>query len=286
MQELNKGQKGKLDELAVTVENLTREEREVLAALLTADKGGTTDAIGAIVGELYTEVPVSMIEFIESREYLNVKGIVHPMITQILIEVDRDNIREAYLGLGKGSGKSYGVSCFLCRGIYRLLCLKKPQETFRLAPTSSIAAINLSTGREQAKNVIFHEFMGKVKGSPWFEGKFKDKAYEVEFPKSIYAYSGSSASSAWQGYNTIYGALDEVCWMTDNQEKSVADELSTALQGSMITRFSWAYKLLEISSLRSEDDYLLRQIDYVKKTGVELDESHPFFHPAPPAAVA
>jgi hypothetical protein len=67
------------------------------------------------------------------------------------------------------------------------------------------------------------------------------------------------------------GSLDEVSFMFDRNEKSVAEDLTEAMLKSLNTRFPRSYKLLEISSLRSPDDYLVSQIERVRTNGVEVE---------------
>ena len=220
--------------------------------------------------EHWREPVVDMEEFVLSSEYLNCQT-VYPKVMDILWELDKPEIREAYLALGKGSGKSFISSIMKARMIYKLLCLKNPQLFFGKADGSQLLTLNLSVSRDQARDVIFGSFLNMVKASKWFEGKFKERTHSVEFPNNIFAFSGHSKSTSWLGYNTILGILDEASWHLDNNERSVADELYSTLIGSCKTRFPWAYKIIVISSVREYDDFLLSKIDYVKEKGEHLE---------------
>jgi hypothetical protein len=150
------------------------------------------------------------------------------------------------------------------------MCLKRPDLFYMLGPGSQIAAVNLSVAKEQAKDVVFGEFMGRISHSPWFSGKYEEQVGRCIFPKNIHAISGGSSAISFYGYHTIFGAIDEVSFLLDREGKSLAEDLTEALLKSLMTRFPHSYKLFEISTLRSDDDFLYTNIERVKTNGTRL----------------
>jgi hypothetical protein len=232
---------------------------------------GKPEALEAIFDLVYDELPFPMDEFIESPIYLGLKGNIDIEKEELLQLFDLPTTRQMFIGAGSGSGKSFFVSCAMARTIYKTSCLKRPDIFYMLGPNSKIAIINLSVSKEQAKDVIFSEFIARIKESPWFRGRYRAWSARAAFPKQVYAFSGGSGAIAYYGYHTLMGSLDEVSFMFDRNEKSVAEDLTEAMLKSLNTRFPRSYKLLEISSLRSPDDYLVSQIERVRTNGVEVE---------------
>lgn len=252
------------------VQALTSSDRDALFRILLDAQEGRPEALSAIYDLVYDEIPVPIDEFLESKVYLGLKGNIDIEKIEILRLFDLPETRKMFIGAGSGSGKSFVVSAAMARQIYKTACLKRPDMFYMLGPNSKIAVINLSVSKEQAKDVIFSEFLGRIKDSPWFRGRYRAWSARAKFPKEVYAFSGGSGAIAYYGYHTIMGSLDEVSFMFDRNDKSVAEDLTEAMLKSLSTRFPRAYKLLEISSLRSPDDFLVAQIDRVKEEGIEV----------------
>jgi hypothetical protein len=252
------------------VRALSPGDRDALFKILFDAQNGDHTALEAILDLVYDEFPVDMEEFIFSPTYLGLKGDIDVEKVEILNLFDRPETRKIWLGIGSGGGKSFVVSIAMARMVYRLLCLKRPDMFYMLGPGSKIAIINLSVSKDQARDVIFSEFLARVKNSPWFAKRYRPWSSRARFQKQVWAFSGGSGAVAYYGYHTIMGSLDEASWMMDRNDRSVAEELTEAMMKSLNTRFPRAHKLLEISSLRSPDDYLYNQIERVKEEGQEI----------------
>jgi hypothetical protein len=252
------------------IKALPSSDRDALFKILFDAQMGRPEALEAILDLVYDEMPVPMDEFIESSVYLNLKGNIDLEKQELLMLFDQPEVRKMWIAAGSGAGKSFVVSCAMARQIYRVTCLKRPDIFYMLGPNSRIAIINLSVSKEQAKDVIFSEFLARVKDSPWFAGRYRAWSARAKFPKEVYAFSGGSGAIAYYGYHTIMGSLDEVSFMFDRNEKSVAEDLTEAMLKSLSTRFPGAYKLLEISSLRSPEDFLFSQVDRIKAEGNQI----------------
>lgn len=249
------------------VQSLPPADRDALFKILLDAQQGKPEALEAVLDLVYDEIPCPMDEFMESPIYLNMKGNVDIEKMELLSLFDLPATRKMWIGAGSGAGKSFVVSCAMARQVYRVACIKRPDIFYMLGPNSKIAIINLSVSKDQARDVIFSEFLARIKESPWFRGRYKEWSTRAAFPKQVYAFSGGSGAIAYYGYHTIMGSLDEVSFMFDRNDKSVAEELTEAMLKSLNTRFPGSYKLLEISSLRSPDDFLVNQIERVKLEG-------------------
>ena len=67
----------------------------------------------------YESENVDMETFICSPKYMDLSGDISKSNLQLLKHVDNPAIREAWLILGKGSGKSFNSSIYQCRGIWQ-----------------------------------------------------------------------------------------------------------------------------------------------------------------------
>lgn len=251
------------------LENLSPREYQVLCKVLR-DMGatGSQDAMYQMLAEVYEEFPVPMGEFLYGEHYLNLRGTLFPKVADVLVACDDRRIREYYLMLGRGGGKSTISECMMARSVYRMLCYRNPRAYLELAQASSLAVVNMSTKADQAERVIFTELCEMIRHAPWFHGKYHTKGREMKFDKGVVAYAGNSSPTAYLGYQIIAAVVDEANFMRNTASgEMVADELVTSLRGSMQTRAPHDHKLGLISSVRAETDYLSGLIDGVKERG-------------------
>lgn len=212
--------------------------------------------------------PIPLRDFIEQPAYLNLAGRVYPELMKLAEEVHRPEVREAYLSMGKGSGKSTLCGILMARWVYELIgCHRNPQTNFGLLPDSTLTILNVSTSKEQAKRVVFASFMARIKNSPWFVGRYEEYVTHCVFPGNIQVVCGHSGSTSFLGFDTIAAIMDETSWMLDTSHRSVAANIYDMLIGSLKTRFPRSYKLIEISSPRTTEDFLTQQVNWVKKAG-------------------
>lgn len=244
-------------------------DQDALFQLLYDAQSGDPNAIEDLYTVAYDEIPVGMEEFVLGRRFLNLKGLINKEKMDLLANFAQPHVRKAWMAVGSGGGKSFCVSIAMAWMIYTVCCLKRPDLFYLLGPGSKIAVINLSVSKEQARDVIFSEFLARVAGSSWFTGKYKAWTAKARFPKRVYALSGGSTATSYYGYHTIFGSLDEASFLMDGT-RSVAEELVEALQKSLSTRFPRAFKLFVISTLRSPDDFLYTQIERIKEEGVRI----------------
>ena len=215
--------------------------------------------------------PVSIDEFIESEDYLGMAGKLYPAIQYALNLIEQDTIREADLMFGKGSGKTTILQVFMVYEIYKILKLRNPQAYFELIPGTPIACLIVSINQNQAREVGFNGVKNLLDRCAWFKGKYDPQAMRILFPKNVTLYCGSSSGTASLGYNSVVCAMDEVDYMLDSSNRSVAQELYRMLKGSMTTRYPGKYKLICVSSPNSEDSFLTKRFNMIKDLGTKLE---------------
>ena len=241
--------------------------------LLTASFDSAVDEsiIKYDVNDIYSyennKFPVDILEFAESSEFLGLKGALYAEIRNLLCDVEAADVKEANLILGKGSGKSFISQCFSCYGIYKALELRNPQATFGLTFNTQIYSINVSISRDQAKDVVFKGIKALIDASPYFKDKvLSSYKEEISFTKDLYMLCGHSNSTAFLGYATLRAVMDEVNFMVDNNNRSVAQQLYSALSGSLKTRFPNDYNILCISSDSTPNSFLRETVNSVKES--------------------
>lgn len=249
---------------------LPAQDRDDLFKLLWDVQSGDQSGLDAIYSLIYDEVPVGPEEFILGRRFMNLRGLINQEKLDILCQFDQPQVRKMYIAAGSGAGKSFMVSLAMARMVYLLMCLRRPDLFYLLGPGSKIAVVNMSVSKEQAREVIFSEFIARLSLSPWFVGRYTAWTAKAAFPKRVYAFSGGSSAISFYGYHTIMGSLDEASFLVDRQDRSIAEDLVEALLKSLNTRFPRAFKLMVISTLRSNDDYLYNQIERIKDDGVRV----------------
>ena len=119
-------------------------------------------------GSEYEQEYVDMSEFICSTEYMDLSRDISEANLQLLTHIDNPEIREAWLILGKGSGKSFNSSIYQCRGIWQTAMLRDPQRYSKLAVGTHIYFLNMATNQTQARDIVFTDFIEKLKHSKCF----------------------------------------------------------------------------------------------------------------------
>lgn len=250
------------------VQALPSSDRDELFRILWEAQNGNSQTLRDIYDIIYDEVPVDMEEFLASKQYMNLDKLINPEKIELMIHFAQPNVRKFWCAAGSGSGKSFLVSLAHCWIVYNVMCLKRPDMFYMLGPRSKIAAINLSVGKDQSKEVVFAEILARLENSGYFRGKYKAWSNKASFPKRMFIFSGGSGVTAYFGYNTLMGSMDEASHMLDKQDRSLAEDLAEALLKSLNTRFPNAFKLFVISTLRAPDDFIHTQIERVKEDGI------------------
>ena len=161
--------------------------------------------------------------------------------------------------LGKGSGKDYSSTIAVAYIVHLLLCLKDPAAYYGKPPRDAIDILNIAINSQQANNVFFKGFKMRIEGSPWFAGKYTDKASEIKFDKSITVHSGHSEREAWEGYNVLVVILDEISGFaientSGHDQAKTADAIYDMYRASVDSRFPDFGKVILLSFPRFKND--------------------------------
>ena len=247
------------------------------------------DAMNAVSGEEFDEIPVDIKEFVESPEYLSTERQYHLSdyqykMVRAMSQIYRhetlihlwgkkkakerwdETYREIILQLGKGSGKDFTSTVAVDYAVYLCLCLKNPTKYF---DNASIDIINIAINADQAQRVFFKNFMKLIKESAWFtKDKYDDKRDSVEFIKGVNVYSGHSEREAYEGYNTMIIILDEISGFalestSGNQKAKTAPEIYDWARGSVDSRFAELGKVVMLSFPRFNNDFIQQKYDEV-----------------------
>ena len=260
-----------------------------------------SDFLDALDGESFEERPVSVEEFVTSKEFLGLPPLSeyqYQMInasTQIYKKETLINLygeesgnkrwkqtcNEVILQLGKGSGKDYSSTIACAYIVYLLLCLKDPATYYGKPPGDSIDILNIAINSEQAKNVFFKGFTTRIERSPWFQGKYNSKASSIEFDKSITVHSGHSQRESWEGYNVIVVVLDEISGFelestSGHEQAKTASAIYKMYRGSVASRFPDFGKLILLSFPRFKNDYIQQRYNEVVAQKEVIIRSHTF----------
>ena len=238
-----------------------------------------SDLIDILDGEEFEERPVDLMEFVTSPKYLGLPPLsdlqyeliekssqIYKESTLIKLYGEEEGKKrfkqtcnEVIAQLGKGSGKDYSSTISVAYMVYLLLCLKDPATYYGKPPGDSIDILNIAINAQQASNVFFKGFITRIERSPWFQGKYDQKASEMKFDKSITVHSGHSQREAWEGYNVITVILDEISGFaqentTGHDQAKTADAIYDMYRASVMSRFPDFGKVILLSFPRFKND--------------------------------
>jgi len=259
------------------------------------------DLIDMLDGEEFDEKPVDLKTFVRSPEYLGLPELSDYQYTLIekssqiykestlikLFGEEEGRIRfkqtanEVVAQLGKGSGKDYCSTIAVAYIVYLLLCLKDPATYYGKPPGDSIDIINIAINAQQASNVFFKGFKTRIDKSPWFAGKYNDKASEVKFDKAITVHSGHSEREAWEGYNVIVVILDEISGFaientTGHDQAKTGAGIYDMYRASVDSRFPDFGKVILLSFPRYKNDYIQQRYNAVVAEVETVIRDHEF----------
>lgn len=226
------------------------------------------------LGFTYDHYPVGIVEFLESPDYMDgadevwssIKDRLKRLFDQPPESLRLSSAQEFIFEAGIGSGKSYLISLLFAYVIYRLLCLRNPQDQYGLARGSKIAIINMAKNATQAKKVVFGELKARIQNSPWFQ-KYglpdPEIQSELRFPKDIVVIPGNSSETFPLGFNMFACNLDEAAFFNtgkENDRHDVAEEIYYAMNRRISGRFAGFGLMGVTSSPRYEEDFIERKV--------------------------
>ena len=259
------------------------------------------DLIDILDGEEFDERPVDLRTFVTDKNYLGLPGLSEHQYTLIekssqiykestLIKLFGDSegslryrqtCNEVVAQLGKGSGKDYCSTISVAYIVYLLLCLKDPASYYGKPPGDSIDIINIAINAQQANNVFFKGFKNRVTHSPWFAGRYFEKASEIKFDKNVTVYSGHSEREAFEGYNVLVAVLDEISGFaldstSGHDQAKTASGIYDMYRASVDSRFPDYGKVILLSFPRFKNDYIQQRYDDIISEKEIISRSHKF----------
>jgi hypothetical protein len=249
-------------------------------------------ATGEGADALWEFEPVSPREFCIGTDYLNLGEDMFPVVLKDLSDsfpVDPRELKpqfdEIIFDEAIGSGKSFKLSILASYMAFKLLCMRNPARTFKLAPNSKLAIMNMSVSASQAKRVVFGEIKNKIDYSPWFQRNYPPnprirselqfdpspdnvKKAEKKVYKNIYIIPGSSSGFAPLGYNLFCGIIDEATLWRDTDNKDYVEEVYNILRRRITSRFMDKGLMVLGGSPMYTTDFLERRIKEVRDDGI------------------
>lgn len=233
----------------------------------------------------YRKPPVSIEEFLLSREYLNVSNTIRPKIKEELISLftENDNCYEVLLSGALRIGKTYFACCALSYHLYKLSCLYNPQTHYKLAPGSEMVFIMQSLKEDKARR-NFHEFKGLIDSSEYFKKHFppqgKTKNFAI-FPHNIKVKPVPATNTAAISENVFSAFIDEANFMKvikgsiyqgeDDQYYDQATKLYQTIKDRIQYQFKdfstgeWPGKLYLASSANHHGDFIQMRKEEAKR---------------------
>ena len=212
---------------------------------------------------------VSVRTFINDPFYLNIGKETYPKIKELCEEIIDGKFTEAVEVCGIGSGKSYSSEILACYSTFHLLCLTDAHKYYHLSRDKKITIVNMGVNATQANETVFSGIRSFIEKSPFFQ-QFSPRILEgsITFQKEkILLFSGNSKATTPLGYNIFCAVLDEAAFYLDNDNKSNAEEIYTAMQRRIVSRFGNEGLIAAISSPQYIGDFVMRKLDEAKRNG-------------------
>lgn len=271
--------------LTTAADIMEQHELEVLRDVL--EKVGPEELVnllGEWYGDLYVRQPAPVREWVESPQYMDLKGQMFPMLLDDFEELFSGAYDEAVLHGAIGWGKSFTTGLALSRMVYEVSCLRNPQLTYGLAEGSQIVFLNVATTFTTAKEVVFEYVKNFVDRSPYFRNIFpldKHLEKELRFPHEVRIAPVASTQGGILGQNMFGGCIDEANFLFKSAKSSKARGLNeeydhaAVLYNAMIRRMKSRFMqqgklpgiLLIVSSSLYPDDFTERRIQEAKENG-------------------
>lgn len=271
------------------LDNLSPEERKIALQILEEySQKGKSKKLADLKYADYNEIPVDIETFITNDNYLGKawkdasgKSKLYPFwLEQLkkLFPTNTDTDYNTFLESGaRGIGKSE-VACG-CVGtylMYRVMCMKNPNEFFHLKQTEKICFAFMNIKLALAEDIAISKFQKTIQMSPWFMSKgtmttYKNSPYWVP-PDPIKIIIGSQSDDVI-GLPIFFAFFDEISFVRnqdiEKQKAKAKDMIDTAI-GGMFTRFIYKGKnptiLAVASSKRSEQSFMEEYIKTLSKT--------------------
>lgn len=245
----------------------------------------------------FEEIPVPLETFLYDKKYLALDVRLSPIQFEIVsrgsqiykehtlkrlhgeekgYRLWKENCKELIFCLGKGSGKDFMSQIICAYIVYQLLCLRDPAKYYNKPAGDNIDIVNVAINAQQAASVFFAGFKTRIKLCPWFNGKYNDRARDIEFIKGIRVWSLNSQGEGTEGLNILAAVLDEIDGFDEGKTTENAQKMFDTLSATVSSRFSDVGKILELSFTRSTDGFMLKRYNYVIAEKETIIRKHTF----------
>jgi hypothetical protein len=157
------------------IESLSPAEKEAILNILNEiGTDGTSKSYNELLDKDYDEIPVDIDTFLEDNRYIGKTTkngtTIYPYwrrtLRKIFAEDSQYNeiIFSGAIGLGKTTLAVIGMAYIL----YRLLCLKNPQEFYGLQSNSEIVIAFFNVNLDLSHGVAYKKMQSMLMESPWF----------------------------------------------------------------------------------------------------------------------
>ena len=258
------------------VDSLSDDEREAVMAIISDDAAETNPVFKAVTHLEYERKPVTPGQFYTDDYYF---GHVQlwPKLLDDLVELHEGHYEEAILTGSLGWGKSFFASSAMGYVIYLLTCLRNPQRSYGLDPTSNIYLTFVGPTLQLAQRGIYSKVTEFIKGSPYFKDCAMPRVIRTQtwFPKQINLIAGSTQSNAGMSLDVFGGVIDEANFFTtqksDHDLRLMLDRaelIYSAIRRRMENRFMRVGRLPGLlvidSSAQHQSSFTARKIKEAK----------------------
>ena len=254
----------------------TKDEKDILKRILweIAEYGESKTYEDIWLAD-YKEIPVDIDTFINDDRYLgrtNRNGeAVYPFWKDTMREIfnNGNKYEEIFFTGATRIGKSSTAVTCTAYMLYKLMCLRDPQEYFGKKDISKFSVLFFNITKDLAKGVAFRELNDTLRVSPWFceHGTFSKSErnfyYIPEGDKVVLDY-GSDAAHAL-GQQVFVGFCDELNFsragvkdVTKAKEhmQDLYNTVSARVKGTFRMNGEVYGKLFAVSSKRSDSDFM------------------------------
>lgn len=205
---------------------------------------------------------VSIRTFIDDPYYLGIGAETYPKIKDMCEQIVEGKYTEGVEVAGIGSGKSYSSEILACYSAHHLLCLRNAHHYYNLSPDKAITIMNMGITATQANEIVFAGVRSFIERSPFFM-QFNPNmlAGSVRFQQEkVLMISGNSKATTPLGHNIFTAILDEAAFYLDTDNHSLAEEIYSALQRRIVSRFGNDGLIMMISSPKYVGDFIMRKL--------------------------
>lgn len=223
----------------------------------------------------YRRGVVPLDEFLHSATYMGLPADeLYPGVMETLVAIDTEKYVECVLKGAIGGGKTTLANLSIIRQLYKLSCMRSPQQTFGVQKHSSIVFTIQSVRLTTAKKAVFDEMVPFMENSPYFREVYpfdrRITSALIFRQQRVSVLPVSSSDTGAISMNVIGGMLDEVNFMEKiknsknsgaaddgdyNQAKTLYLNLSKRRRSRFLHRGKLPGTLFLVSSSRYPDDF-------------------------------